>query len=250
MTNEELAQAAAQGDMDAMAALLEANRGWVYKVAGRYCGFARVNRGADLDDLQQAAALGMIEAARDYDASRGAWLTWATYYMRREIRGALGLLGRDRAEYHTRSLDAPLTEDGQTLADLLDDPGAEDLADRAARRDAVRIMLEAIRDTGADLVQARLEGRTLADLAQERGEPPHKTRAAYNRQITQLRRWPPVTRLWREYQLDKATPYYLQVGKERAQFTSSVEQLAMIRERLAAEIDRYFPERIKKEDMT
>lgn len=114
------------------------------------------------------------------------------------------------------------------------------MADRAARRDAVRIMLEAIRDTGADLVQARLEGRTLADLAQERGEPPHKTRAAYNRQVTQLRRWPPVGRLWREYQLDKATPYYLQVGKERAQFTSSVEQLAMIRERLAAEIDRYF----------
>ena len=250
MTNEELAQASAQGDMDKLAALLEANRGWVYKVAGRYCGFARVNAGLDLDDLQQAAALGMIEAARGYDAGKGSFLTWATYYMRREIREALGLRGRERAEYHTRSLNAPLTEDGQTLADLLDDPGAEDLADRAARQDAVRIMLEAIRDTGADLVQAWLEGRKLAGLARERGEPPHKIRAAYNRQLARLRCWPPVARLWREYQVDKATPFYLHVGKERAQFTSSVEQLAMIREKLAAEIGRYSPERIKREETT
>lgn len=78
MKNEEIVGRIQQGEAGLMDRLLEQNRGFIYKVAKRYLPAAIRNRGMDLEDLAQAACIGMIEAVPAWDAERGAFLTIAS----------------------------------------------------------------------------------------------------------------------------------------------------------------------------
>ncbi|MBR3874144.1 MAG: sigma-70 family RNA polymerase sigma factor [Clostridia bacterium] len=99
-----------------------------------YCGGA-----VDMDDLMQAAAIGALRAEATYTPDKGTWPAWAAYYIRNEMRAAVGNRSTKRdPSVDALSLDRTLTEDGQTLADLLED------ADRIVVEEAERQELRSV----------------------------------------------------------------------------------------------------------
>ena len=103
-----------------MTEVCEKNRGLIYSIAKRYYTACGQDRAVDLEDLAQAGYVGLIEAAQTYDDTKGMFSTWATLYIRLEMRKVLGLQQRDpRAERDALSLDAEIGED-LTIADTLE----------------------------------------------------------------------------------------------------------------------------------
>ena len=75
--------------------LLSTHRGYVTEVALKYRRF-----GVPLDDLINEGAIGLLEAAQRFDASRGTkFLTYASYWIHKQILGAL--------EYQSRVVRVP-----------------------------------------------------------------------------------------------------------------------------------------------
>lgn len=147
MTNEELAASIQAGDTWRLDTLLTQNNGMLYHIARQYSGLAERNRGADLEDLYQSAALGMIEAVAEWEPERGAFLTVATFYMRRRVRELLGVYStKERIENGgTASLDAAISaEDESPLVELIADPAALDPEEAAIQADMRRIVREAV----------------------------------------------------------------------------------------------------------
>lgn len=107
------------------------NRGLVYFWAKRYRAKLEGRAVVDLDDLLQAGALGLVEAEKTYQPEKGAWATWASFYIRSAMLEALGLRGGKREPF-VMSLDAPAyTDDGEsseiTLLETLADPTNPDM---------------------------------------------------------------------------------------------------------------------------
>jgi RNA polymerase primary sigma factor len=76
----ELAARVADGDLAARDRLVECNEALALSIARKYQG-----RGLDLDDLLQAAKLGLIKAATRFDPDRGRFTTCATFWVRQSI---------------------------------------------------------------------------------------------------------------------------------------------------------------------
>ncbi len=147
MTNEQLARAIQNGKTALFEQLLEQNRGIIHVIARRYSVLAARNGAVDMDDLTQAASLGMLEAIPAWDESRGGFLTLATLYMKKCIRDTLGIRStKERIEnMPTASLDAPITDESEApLADLLQDENAVDPEEAAIQADMQCIVREAV----------------------------------------------------------------------------------------------------------
>lgn len=174
MTNEEIVGRIQQGEAGLMERLLEQNRGFIYKVAKRYLPAAIRNRGMDLEDLAQAACIGMIEAVPAWDTERGAFLTVAIYYMTCSIRQELGVLTtKQRFENQEPplllSLPAGEDEGSVSLLDLVQDSTAKDPQQAAEQADMQRIVRKAVADLPdkqRDVVRAYyLDGCSMADVS-------------------------------------------------------------------------------------
>jgi RNA polymerase sigma factor (sigma-70 family) len=142
---------------------------------------ARRCRHLDVDDLVQAACLGLLRAARDYDPARAAWSTYATWWMRAFVNRELQNHERTiRVPVHaqesgvcrgvpTSSLDAPLgAEDGRTWHDRMaaDDAEPRDVLAEARLAKAI----EALPERQRRVLRGRLWGdRTLAEVGAEWG---------------------------------------------------------------------------------
>lgn len=190
-TNEELVARIQGGCVEATTALVEQNRGFLHAIAKAYLPAARRNRGADFEDLVQAAALGLLRAVPEWQAGRGLFITLAALYMRNEIRSLL-LLGRSRPRVENAappvSLNTPLDEaaDGDTRLSLLEDAEAVspyDAAERADVCDQVRAAVDRLPAVEADAIKAAYWG----------GEKPGReeraaARVAVQRGIRRLRR--------------------------------------------------------------
>lgn len=71
-------------DQSSLAALVEANRRLVLKIAQRYKG--QLTNSIDMDDLEQFGMLGLMNAAEKFDLSKGfAFSTYATLWIRQSI---------------------------------------------------------------------------------------------------------------------------------------------------------------------
>lgn len=104
-----------------------------------YCGGA-----VDLDDLMQAAAIGAMQAEASYSPDKGTWPSWCAYYIRNEMRAAIGSRGRKKdPAVDALSLDKPMSEDGLTLADMLQDD-EQIIVEDAERRELQQTVREAV----------------------------------------------------------------------------------------------------------
>jgi RNA polymerase primary sigma factor len=88
LTREEearLARGIHDGDLESMRRMIESNLSFVVKVAGEYR-----NRGLPFEDLLSEGNLGLMEAARRFDPTRGnKFITYATWWIRKAILQAL-----------------------------------------------------------------------------------------------------------------------------------------------------------------
>ncbi len=82
---QQLAQRVKRGDTEAFETLVASNLSFVVKVASEYR-----NLGLPLEDLLNEGNLGLIEAARRYDPSKGTkFITYAIWWIRKSILKAL-----------------------------------------------------------------------------------------------------------------------------------------------------------------
>ena len=209
MTNEEIVGRIQQGEASLMDRLLEQNRCFIYKIARRYLLAAIRNRGMDLEDLAQAACIGMIEAVPAWDIERGAFLTVAIYYMTCSIRQELGVLStKQRFENHEPPmlLSTPAREDenSDSLLDLIQDTTAKDPQQAAEQADMQRIVRGAVADLPdrqRDVVQAYyLDGYSMAELSSLIGASTEKVEQTKRVGIKSLRRNKQLRLLWMEYE--------------------------------------------------
>ena len=227
MTNEELAASIQAGDTWRLDTLLTQNNGMLYHIARQYSGLAERNLGADLEDLYQSAALGMIEAVAEWEPERGAFLTVATFYMRRRVRELLGVYStKERIENGgTASLGAAISaEDESPLVELIADPAALDPEEAAIQADMRRIVREAVAALPAEECAA-INNTYLQEG--KRGGADGKT---LNKGMRTLRRNSRLLQLWAEYE---SVPYWHRSHASwRHTHTSAVEAAAMQRERI------------------
>ena len=83
MTNEQLVVLIRAGENEAenMLQLWQQNKGFIYKMAMKYKGYA------EIDDLMQEGYLGLCEAARQYDADQGIpFINYAAFWIRQTMQ--------------------------------------------------------------------------------------------------------------------------------------------------------------------
>ena len=250
MTNEEIVGRIQQGDAGLMDRLLEQNQGFIYKVARRYLPVAIRNRGMALEDLAQAACIGMIEAVPAWDVERGAFLTVAIYYMTCSIRQELGILTtkqRFENEEPPMLLSTPAGDDegSDTLLDLIRDTTTSDPQQAAEQADMQRIIrdaVEALPDKQRDVVQSYyLNGYSMADLSGLIGCSTEKAEQIKRVGIKALRRNKQLRLLWLEYEAAAFSTRTYSAWKNT--HTSAVEAGAMRRELLRKAIAGQLRER-------
>jgi RNA polymerase sigma factor (sigma-70 family) len=217
-----------------MAEVCEANRGLVYAVAKRFYAVCAQDRAVDPEDLAQAGYVGLIEAARTYDETKGMFSTWAVVYIRNEIRAALGLLQRSPGPGQgLLSLDAEIGE-GITLADTLEAP--DDIEEEVDHTELVRVVRETVAALPApqnELVRLHdLRGRNLSAAGRACGLTASAANSAYVRARENLYRNARLRALAGAHNLDLRTNWHRHVGLEqfRSTWTSSTEALAFWRE--------------------
>lgn len=243
MTNEELVSVIRAGAQEKSLELLEQNAGIMRRVALRYWPIAQRNRGADFDDLLQAAALGLLAAVDAWDEDRGKFLTVAVFYMQKELCALLGLRGRERLENAAPPVSLfspvdPSEEEGDCLAEFIPDAAAVDPQERAEQADMQRIVREGVGLLDplprAVICARALERRPWAQLAEETGCTAEAMRRAEREGLKQLRRNRKLLDLWREY--GAACWGHVGVQSFSTTWTSATEGAVLRREWLAAQL--------------
>lgn len=154
MTNEELVSQIQNGDTGLLAELWRQNRGLLYRKASFVLGAAHAagRYDVDIDDLMQAAYLGLAEAAERYDPAREVkFTTILDLTLRRAFARCTGLTNKQKHDplNGAASLDAPLgdsDEDG-TLYDIVPDEDIDafiELEERLSKAQLYRLLDEAV----------------------------------------------------------------------------------------------------------
>ncbi|MDD3920872.1 MAG: sigma-70 family RNA polymerase sigma factor [Eubacteriales bacterium] len=219
-----------------MAEVCEENRGLVYHIAKRYISACRQDRAADIDDLAQAGYIGLIEAVKTFDESKGVFSTWAAMYVQAEMRKTLGLHRHDpRADQGALSLDAPVL-DGEaiTLADTVEAPeNVETATERAELVQAVRATVDALPVPQNEIVRRHdLRGQSVTAAGVCCGLTASAAQNAYHRGRDRLSRDAALRALAAAHHLDRRTNWHRHVTLDsfRRTWTSSTEALVFWRE--------------------
>jgi RNA polymerase sigma factor (sigma-70 family) len=159
----------------------------------RFLGRYRVpaGLGLDVDDLVSEAQFALCRAAESWQASRGAFTTYAGTAIHNRLltvcrlhRGA----GQDRVELI--SLCTPVGESGEDcLLDVLPDPGVE-LDEEVYRSHVTEVVRQAVSELperDRAVIQSLLAGRSSADLAREHGCSRQRIDQIQSRAIRRLR---------------------------------------------------------------
>lgn len=214
----------------------------VWKWVRHYAFLCDGRADVDQDDLYQAGCMGLIEAQRTFDSSKGAWSTWASFYIRKGIREALGRGKR----LTTVSLDAPAyrdEDDGTTVLETVADGSIIPDDDRQIAREiaeTVRTAVDALSEDIAPVVRSvGLLGLSMPKAAQRMGMPQSMIRKLYGRGLRQLRKNPRLRAL---SDLDLETPFHAHKGV--AAFHSSGSSIVedLVERRLRWEEELYAEE--------
>lgn len=188
----ELALRAADGDQGAFERLARRFGGMLHLVVSRY-----FLAGAEREDLEQEALIGLHKATLSFDPGRGAqFATFARLCVERQVLSALkrATSGRQEVLTHAVRLDEQAAAgEPDTLLGLVAAPEYADPAVRAVARDRLRRLLELCGECSAleRTVLARvLSGATLAEAGQGlgKGRPGKVADNALNRVRRRARR--------------------------------------------------------------
>ena len=203
--------------------------------AGRYMWAIEKRNDIDRDDLQQAAFLGILEARKAYKEERGGEVTLAGFYARKEIRALLGIRN-GKLPPILESLDEPLNDEtDDTRLDLLADetlPEADAALLEEEKRQTVRDAVDRLKPDQKAVVTLRFfQGMTYKQAAAEMDVTPERAASIWDNARLRLSR---DRYLKAVAEVNRSTPYLMGVGVTRfnSTFTSAVEELVLMRERL------------------
>lgn len=207
--------------------------------AGRYRWALERRNDLDMEDLQQAALVGILRAERDYKDEKAGLVTLAGYYARNEIRELLGIRN-GKFPPVLESLDEPLNDEtDDTRLDLLADetipePDAGLLEEE--RKQTVRDAVDRLQEDQREVVRLRyFSGMTYQQTADEMNITRDRVATLFQNARRNLRRDKYLKAL---AEVNRRTPFLLGVGVTRfnSTFTSAVEELVILRERLLQQV--------------
>ena len=207
--------------------------------AGRYSWALERRNDLDREDLQQAAFVGILRAEKDFKEEKNGLVTLAGYYARNEIRELLGI--RDgKIPPVLESLDEPLNDETEdTRLDLLADetiPEVDAGLLEEEKRQTVRDAVDRLQEDQREVVRLRyFAGMTYQQTADEMNITRDRVATIFQNARRNLRRDRYLKAL---AEVNRRTPFLLGVGVTRfnSTFTSAVEELVLLRERLLQKV--------------
>jgi RNA polymerase primary sigma factor len=186
-----------KGDERALNKLIEANLRFVVVIARQYQG-----RGLSMEDLVSEGNLGLMKAARKYDAARGLrFVNYAVVFIRQQIEKALKMESAEQRvesgrDGQTRSVDAPLGyKPNVSLLSVLVDansPQADERVYNSNVEAAVEYALRSLNERESQVVNAFFgigqDHLTMAEIAEDMGLKRERVRQIRNRAIRRLRK--------------------------------------------------------------
>lgn len=233
--------------------LYEENKETLHAIAWHFRGLCDKDHAVSVEDLAQAAFIGLVRAKQAYKEDSGkSWAICKKQYITLEIYSALGLRnGKLKSNHPTSvSLDAPLlndTEDSMTLADTLWDDSLPDLDDSLLHEEIqqnVRKSINRLSDPRQRqaLVLHGIERRNMDEVASILGVDTRHAVYIYNRALANLSR---DNKLMALVDLDDQTCFYSHKGVRAVlrDRTSVTEEAALWRIDQKEKISRRFSTR-------
>ena len=203
--------------------------------ACRYRWAAEQRNDVDMEDLQQAAFLGVMQARKAYDPEKASFGTYVGYYARNEIRALLGIRNGKMPPF-LKSLDEPLNDEtDDTLLDMVADesiPDPDEALIDADRRQTVRDAVNRLQEDQRTVVSLHFfESKTYQQAADEMNIPRDRVTQIFANARRNLRRDRYLRAL---VEVNKKTNYMHHVGviQFNTTMSSAVEDIVMWRERM------------------
>ncbi|UKK57890.1 sigma-70 family RNA polymerase sigma factor [Prevotella communis] len=186
-----------QGDERALNRLIEANLRFVVVIARQYQG-----QGLSMEDLVSEGNLGLMKAARKFDATRGLrFVNYAVVFIRQQIEKAVRKESDEQRvestrDGQTRSVDAPLgSKANVSLLSVLvnaDSPLADQRVYNASLEDAIERSLQTLNERETVVVNAYFgigeERQTMAEIAERMSLKRERVRQIRDRAVRRLKK--------------------------------------------------------------
>ena len=186
-----------QGDERARNRLIEANLRFVVVIARQYQG-----QGLSMEDLVSEGNLGLMKAARKFDATRGLrFVNYAVVFIRQQIEKAVRKESDEQRvestrDGQTRSVDAPLgSKANVSLLSVLvnaDSPQADQRVYNASLEDAIERSLQTLNERETVVVNAYFgigeERQTMAEIAERMSLKRERVRQIRDRAVRRLKK--------------------------------------------------------------
>lgn len=186
-----------QGDERALNRLIEANLRFVVVIACQYQG-----QGLSMEDLVSEGNLGLMKAARKFDATRGLrFVNYAVVFIRQQIEKAVRKESDEQRvestrDGQTRSVDAPLgSKANVSLLSVLvnaDSPQADQRVYNASLEDAIERSLQTLNERETVVVNAYFgigeERQTMAEIAERMSLKRERVRQIRDRAVRRLKK--------------------------------------------------------------
>lgn len=186
-----------QGDERALNRLIEANLRFVVVIARQYQG-----QGLSMEDLVSEGNLGLMKAARKFDATRGLrFVNYAVVFIRQQIEKAVRKESDEQRvestrDGLTRSVDAPLgSKANVSLLSVLvnaDSPQADQRVYNASLEDAIERSLQTLNERETVVVNAYFgigeERQTMAEIAERMSLKRERVRQIRDRAVRRLKK--------------------------------------------------------------
>ena len=186
-----------KGDERAVNKLIEANLRFVVVIARQYQG-----RGLAMEDLVSEGNIGLMKAARKYDATKGLrFVNYAVVPIRQQIEKALKVESAEQRvesvrDGQTRSVDAPLgTKTNMSLLSVLVDsnsPLADERLLRSNVETAVEYALRSLNERESQVVNAFFgigqEHATMAEIAEDMNLKRERVRKIRDKAIRRMKK--------------------------------------------------------------
>lgn len=186
-----------QGDERALNRLIESNLRFVVVIARQYQG-----QGLSMEDLVSEGNLGLMKAARKFDATRGLrFVNYAVVFIRQQIEKAVRKESDEQRvestrDGQTRSVDAPLgSKANVSLLSVLvnaDSPQADQRVYNASLEDAIERSLQTLNERETVVVNAYFgigeERQTMAEIAERMSLKRERVRQIRDRAVRRLKK--------------------------------------------------------------